>query len=233
MIFNQSLTKNQIQSVSNFDEFVSTPFQGDINAVCWKRDLKGDFEEIVKKIESDENITVIDKEQLLNLELSEQGQQARDIILNDFALLKEYGASPTINIIKYYERDEEHPFFPTDVYSFHVDRSPIPTETILCTYYGAASDILPNAQAEQKILIPEIREQLKKQFTGTDEEFEAYLIDNFFDLHYQAKPNAQLINLGLGNLWKLSVDHPNNPVLPCVHRAPIEKAGESRLLLIC
>lgn len=232
-MLNSSLTKNQIQCVTNFDEFVSTPFQGDINAVCWKRDLKGDFEEIVKKIESDENITVIDEEQLLNLELSVKGQQARDIILNDFALLKEYGASPTINIIKYYERDEEHPFFPTDVYSFHVDRSPIPTETILCTYYGVASDILPNAQAEQKIGIPEIREQLKKQFTGKDEEFETYLVEKFFDLHYQAKPNAQLINLGLGNLWKLSVDYPNNPVLPCVHRAPEEKTGESRLLVIC
>lgn len=230
---NSSHSKNQIQSVSNFDEFVSTPFQGDINAICWQRNLKGNFEEIVKTAESNENITVLDEEQLLNLELSKQGQQARDIILNDFALLKEYGASPTINIIKYYERDEEHTFFPTDVYSFHVDRSPIPTETILCTYYGAASDILPNAQAEQKILIPEIREQLKKQFTGKDEEFETYLVENFFDLHYQAKPNAQLINLGLGNLWKLSVDHPNNPVLPCVHRAPEEKTGESRLLLIC
>lgn len=232
-MFNQSPSSNQIKSVANFDEFVSTPFQEDINVVCWSRDLKGDFEEIVKKVESEENITVIDEEQLLNLELSVQGELARAIILNDFALLKEYGASPTINIIKYYERDEEHPFFPTDVYSFHVDRSPIPTETILCTYYGAASDILPNAQAEQKIQIPEIREQLKRQFTGKDEEFETYLVENFFDLHYQAKPNAQLINLGLGNLWKLSVDHPNNPVLPCVHRAPEEKTGESRLLLIC
>jgi hypothetical protein len=232
-MFNQSQTENQVQSVANFDEFVSTPLHGDINAVCWSRDLQGDFEEIVKKAESEENITVLDEEQLLNLELSEQGQQARYIILNDFALLKGYGASPTINIIKYYERDEVHTFFPTDVYSFHVDRSPIPTETILCTYYGAASDILPNVQAEQKIQIPEIREQLKKQFTGKDEEFETYLVENFFDLHYQAKPNAQLINLGLGNLWKLSVDHPNNPVLPCVHRAPEEKTGESRLLLIC
>lgn len=230
---NLSLIENQIYSVTNFDEFISTPFQGDINAICWKRELKGDFEEIIKKVETTENITILDEEQLLMLELSKEGQIARDIILNDFHLLKEQGASPAINIIKYYERDNDHPFFPTDVYSFHVDRSPIPTETILCTYYGAASDILPNSQAEQKILVPEIREQLKKLFKGTDEEFELYLTENFFDLHYQSKPNAQLINLGLGNLWKLSVDHPNNPVLPCVHRAPQEKNGESRLLLIC
>ncbi|MFN8114535.1 MAG: hypothetical protein U0W65_00360 [Bacteroidia bacterium] len=230
---NQSADKSQIQSVTNFNEFVTTTFKGDVNAIYWKRELEGDFKEIVKKAETTENITILDEEQLLMLELSKEGQIARDIILNDFHLLKEHGASPTINIIKYYERDNDHPFFPTDVYSFHVDRSPIPTETILCTYYGAASDILPNSHAEKKILIPEIREQLKKQFTGNDEEFELYLTENFFDLHYQAKPNTTLVNLGLGNLWKLSVDHPNNPVLPCIHRAPHEKNGESRLLLIC
>jgi len=228
-----SADKSQIQSVTNFNEFVTTTFQGDVNAICWKRELDGDFKEIVKKAETTENITILDEKQLLMLELSKEGQIARDIILNDFHLLKEHGASPTINIIKYYERDNDHPFFPTDVYSFHVDRSPIPTETILCTYYGAASDILPNSHAEKKILIPEIREQLKKQFTGNDEEFELYLTENFFDLHYQAKPNTTLVNLGLGNLWKLSVDYPNNHVLPCIHRAPHEKNGESRLLLIC
>jgi hypothetical protein len=232
-MLNLSLVENQIYSVTNFQDFISTPFLGEINAMCWSRNLIGDFSEIIKKTETQENITVLDEEELLKLELSTQGQLARDIIFNDLRLLKEHGASPILNIIKYYERDEEHPFFPTDVYSFHVDRSPIPTETILCTYYGASSDIVPNSQAEQKILIPEIREELKKQFTGSDEEFESYLINNFFDLHYQAKPNATLINLGLGHLWKLSVDHPNNPVLPCIHRAPKEKTGESRLLLIC
>lgn len=230
---NLSADNSQIQSVTNFNEFITTTFQGDVNAIYWKRELRGNFEEIIKKAETTENIRILDEELLQNLKLSKDGQMARDIILNDFHLLKEHGASPTINIIKYYERDNEHPFFPTDVYSFHVDRSPIPTETILCTYYGAASDILPNSHAEQKILIPEIREQLKKLFKGTDEEFELYITENFFDLHYQPKPNAQLINLGLGNLWKLSVDHPNNPVLPCIHRAPQEKNGESRLLLIC
>ena len=230
---NLSADNSQIQSVTNFNEFITTTFQGDVNAIYWKRELRGNFEEIIKKAETTENIRILDEELLQNLKLSKDGQMARDIILNDFHLLKEHGASPTINIIKYYERDNEHPFFPTDVYSFHVDRSPIPTETILCTYYGAASDILPNSHAEQKILIPEIREQLKKLFKGTDEEFELYITENFFDLHYQPKPNSQLINLGLGNLWKLSVDHPNNPVLPCIHRAPQEKNGESRLLLIC
>jgi hypothetical protein len=29
------------------------------------------------------------------------------------------------------------------------------------------------------------------------------------------------------------VDHPEQQVLPCVHRAPLENNGEYRLLLIC
>ena len=55
--------------------------------------------------------------------------------------------------------NQEFDFIPTDVYSYHVDRSPIATDTFLCTYHGAASDIIANDQAEQKILIPEIRNQ--------------------------------------------------------------------------
>jgi hypothetical protein len=35
------------------------------------------------------------------------------------------------------------------------------TDTFLCTYHGTSSDILPNDQATQKILIPEIRKSLK------------------------------------------------------------------------
>lgn len=230
---NLSFTNNQIKYVTSFDDFISEAFHGDVNAIGWKRELSGDFQEIVRKLESPENITVIEENELTELELSEKGQVAREILLSDYQLLKAQGASPSLNIIKYYESDEEHSFFPTDVYSFHVDRSPIPTETILCTYHGESSDILPNSQAEQKIHIPEIRNKLRKQFIGPDEEFESYLVEHFFDLHYQTKPNAQIFNLGLGNLWKLSVDHPDSNVMPCIHRAPKEKNGVSRLLLIC
>jgi len=228
-----SQAKDHIHSVTNFNDLVSTPFSGEMNAICWNRELRGDFLEIINKVELSGNITVLSPEELLELQLSEQGQLARELLLNDLSLLKAHGAAPTLNVIQYYERDDSYPFFPTDVYSFHVDRSPIPTNTILCTYYGASSDILPNSQAQQKIFVPEIREELKKQFKGTDEEFESYLMDNFFDLHYQEKPDAQLINLGLGNLWRLEVDHPESQVLPCIHRAPKENTGENRLLLIC
>lgn len=223
----------QIQQVTNFHDLVSTPFQGQINALCWKRELTGDFSEIVEKIAVSENIAVIEEEELLELQLSEQGQLAREILLSDLKLLKAHGASPVLNVIRHYDRDDALPFFPTDVYSFHVDRSPIPTDTFLCTYHGAASEILPNAQAKQKVLIPEIRDELKKLYHGPAAGFEAFLTEHFFDLHYEAEPGAQIINLGTGHLWRLAIDHPESQVPPCLHRAPKENPGESRLLLIC
>ncbi len=224
---------NQIKCVTNFQDLVSTPFHNKMNAICWSRKLIGDFAEIVNKIECKENIAVLNQESLFELQLSEQGQLAREILLNDMNLLKAHGASPTLNLIKYYERDNTYSFFPTDVYSFHVDRSPVPTDTFLCTYFGEPSDILPNSEAEQKILIPEIRNELRKLHQGTEEEFELFLSEHFFDLHYQAKPKSNPISLGQGNLWRLAVDYPGSPALPCLHRAPIEKQGEKRLLLIC
>ena len=225
--------ENQIHCVTNFQDLVSTPFHGEINAICWTRKLPGDFSEIVKKLELKENITVLDQEDLFELQLSEQGQLAREILLNDLKVLKAHGASPILNLIKCYEKDDSYPFFPTDVYSFHVDRSPVPTDTFLCTYYGESSEILPNSQAEQKVLVPEIRDELKKLYLGADEEFESFLSEHFFDLHYRTKPKANPISLGLGHLWRLAVDHPESQVLPCIHRAPKEKTGQNRLLLIC
>ncbi|MCS3527351.1 DUF1826 domain-containing protein [Acinetobacter johnsonii] len=223
----------QISVVSSFSELVNSNFYGDMNSLCWHRDLVGDFKEIVAKLELKENITEVSIDDLLALQLSEHGHFAREIILNDIQLLADFGASPTLNLLKCYERDNELDFISTDVYSYHIDRSPIETDTFLCTYHGAASDIVPNGQVEQKILIPEIREKLKELHDGPEAEFETFLEEYFFDLHYQPKPNAKPVNLGLGHLWRLAVDHPKQKVLPCVHRAPIEKVGEYRLLLIC
>lgn len=151
----------------------------------------------------------------------------------DLNQLRNHGASPILNLIKCYDRDDHFPFFPTDVYSFHVDRSPIPTDTFLCTYYGESSEIISNSQAEQKILIPEIRNELQKLYRGPAEGFDSFLREHFFDLHYQAKPDARPVSLGIGNIWRLAVDHPESKVLPCVHRAPNEEVGVCRLLLIC
>ncbi|NNP75694.1 DUF1826 domain-containing protein [Acinetobacter sp. Ac_3412] len=223
----------QIKTVSSFSELINSHFQGDMNALCWYRNLVGDFEEVVNKLELKENITEVSVENLLALQLSEKGDFARERILTDIQLLTDLGASPCLNLLKSYERDDDLDFISTDVYSYHVDRSPIETDTFLCTYYGPASDILAHDQVEQKILIPEIRDQLKKLYNGPDAEFETFLSEYFFDLHYQPKPDVNPVNLGVGHLWRLAVDHPTQQVPPCVHRAPAEKDGEYRLLLIC
>jgi hypothetical protein len=224
-------TETQIKRVTQFQDLVSEPFNGIVNAMCWSRELVGDFAEIVNKVELTDNITVLEEAELRELDLSEAGQLAREILLHDMQLLTAHGAAPTLNVIKYYERDDSFPLFPTDVYSYHVDRSPVATDTFLCTYFGEASDILPNNEAIQKILIPELRAELKKLYNGPEADFVSFLSENFFDLHYQALPNARPINLGIGHLWRLAVDHPESKVLPCVHRAPAEKTN--RLLLIC
>jgi hypothetical protein len=224
---------HQIGLVSTFSELVNTHFHGTMNAICWQRNVAGDFKELVSKLQLQENITEVSVEDLLDLQLSEKGNMAREIILNDLQLLTDFGALPSLNLLKCYDRDEELDFFSTDVYSFHVDRSPIGTDTFLCTYHGTASDIIPNDQVEQKILIPEIRAKLRELHDGPEAEFETFLKDYFFDLHYQPKPDAKPVNLGQGHLWRLAVDHPMQQVLPCVHRAPVENDGEYRLLLIC
>lgn len=224
---------SHISTVTSFSELVQTKFQGNLNALCWHRTLEGDFEEIVHQLTLQEDITEIYPEDLAALSLSEQGQMARDILLNDLKMLTDWGASPVLNLLKCYARDTTFDFITTDVYSFHVDRSPIPTDTFLCTYYGAASDLVANEEAVQKVVLPEIREKLIALHDGPIETFDDFLKDHYFDLHYQALPEATITNLGQGHLWRLAVDHPEQQVLACIHRAPVENEGEYRLLLIC
>jgi len=228
-----STSSKQFEIVNNFEDLIHYHFKDSINAVCWKRNLIGDFEEIASKLNLRDNITEIDEDDLLNLSLSENGKLAREVILNDLKNLRDCGAQPSLNLLRNYERDDEFDFISTDVYSFHVDRSPVGTDTFLCTYFGASSDIVANDEVELKINIPEIRSKLRALFDGPEEEFEKFLIENYFDMHYQTKANANPINLGLGHIWRLAVDHPAQEVLPCVHRAPVENPGECRLLLIC
>jgi len=221
-----------ISYVSSFEELITKPFAGQMNAHCWTRELAGDFAEIVNMLRPTENLQVLEKEELLALALSEEGKIARQILLNDLQLLQDYGAMPTLNLIQCYDRDDSFPFFPTDVYSFHVDYSPLALPTILCTYYGKPSEILAQEDAQQKVLIPEIREALFKLYNGPTEGFEAFLVEHFFNLHYQVKQGAKPVSLGLANMWSLAVASPNAAYLPCIHRAP-EEEGVWRLMLIC
>jgi hypothetical protein len=227
-----SAVKN-ISFVSTFPDLVATDFRGRINALCWDRALKGDYQEIVQKLKLQDNLMIVQREDLMGLDLTEDGQMARSVILNDLKLLEEQGASPILNLIDHYESDDSVAGFPTDVYSFHIDRSPVPTDTYLCTYYGDVSELVSSDQVIQKIMVPELREQLKKLYQGPPEGFEDFLTENFFDLHYAPLPGAEIYQMQCGQLWKLAVDHPTSAVKPCVHRAPRERSGLRRLLLIC
>lgn len=218
--------------VCSFEELLSSSFAGYKNALCWQRELKGDFAELVQKLNSAIGIRVIEINELLELELSKAGQIARESIIEDFNLLETYGAAPVLNLINAYPTEDEDTYFSTDVYSFHVDSSPVASDTFLCTYYGACSEILPNEDAIQKISIPEIREGLKNLYDIGDTDFGDFANEHFFDLHYEAKIGTIPVNLGIGNLWRLAVKHTEADVLPCIHRAPREN-GEPRLLLIC
>ena len=226
-------SSNHIRFVQEFKDLVFTEFSDEVNAVCWSRNLKGDFAEITNQVDFKENMIELSDDQLRALHLSPDGSDARDILLSDLNHLRQIGASPVLNLIKCYDRDDRFQPLSADVYSFHVDRSDVPTDTYLCTYFGESTEILPNSQAIQKILIPEIRTELMKMYAGRDENFESFLKDYSYDLHYQPLPQARPLSLGLGNLWKLAVDHPGSHVLPCLHRAPREKVDEKRLLLIC
>jgi len=59
------IDENQIQCVTNFQDLVSTPFQGEINAIYWSRKLTGDFSEIVRKVKLNGNIVALEQEELI------------------------------------------------------------------------------------------------------------------------------------------------------------------------
>jgi hypothetical protein len=83
-----SASEHQIKFVTNFHDLVSTQFYGKTNAICWTRQLTGNFSELVNRLELSENMAIITKEELCELQLSEEGKLAREIILNDLQLLK-------------------------------------------------------------------------------------------------------------------------------------------------
>ena len=101
---------SQIGVVTAFSDLVHTNFKGEMNALCWYRNLDGDFNEIATKLSLKENITEVSAEDLIALQLSEKGKIAREIILNDLQLLADFGALPSLNLLKCYERDDEFDF---------------------------------------------------------------------------------------------------------------------------
>lgn len=224
----------RIRVVQSFHELVTTRFQDGVNALCWQRNLSGNFEEVVDQLGRGDGITTLDEASLRALPLSVAGKAAVEILLEDLQLLSDRGLSPVLDCIHAYPRDEEADVVPTDVYSFHVDSATVEADTYLCSYTEAASEGLRNEEAQRYIDLPEIRAKLLRRYGGKDDaDFSGYLRENCYDLHYAALPHAQPFSFGLGNLWRIALDYPGSPVPPCVHRAPETISGRPpRLLLI-
>jgi hypothetical protein len=222
----------RIQVVPSFEALVSTPFANGVNAICWPRLLPGDFAEVVRLLAPGDGITTLDAAQLLALPVTAAGRTAVEALIRDQELLRSIGHSPVVECVQQYERDDGP--VPTDVYSFHVDRADVPTDTYLCTYSGPASEGLRNDQARRCMDVPTLRAQLLAPFGDRDDDaFAAYLTANHFDLHYRPTPGAQPFSFGVGNLWRLAVQHPDSQVPACIHRAPDTTTGQPpRLLLI-
>jgi hypothetical protein len=225
---------SRIQQVHSFEELAATRFAAGVNALCWERTLPGDFSEVVDLLGAGDGIVALDEARLRSLSVSIAGAPAIATMLEDYRLLREQGLDPVLNCIHAYPRDDAAGAVPTDVYSFHVDSAPVETDTWLCTYHGAPSEGLRNEDAQRRIDDPATRAKLLRDFGGEDNEaFREYLRENCYDLHYAAAPQAQPFSFGIGHLWRIAVQYPGSPVLPCIHRAPATLPGQPpRLLLI-
>ena len=223
-----------IKVVKNFAELATTRFENPVNALCWPRALAGDFQEVVEKLGAGDGIITLDESLLTSLPVSPEGRIAIHTLLEDLLLLKELELDPVLNCIHSYPRDEDAGPVPTDVFSFHVDSAPVEAYTWLCTYYGLPSEGLRNEEAIRRVDIPETRKELLQCFGGKDDtDFLSYLNENCYDLHYAPLAEARPYSFGLGCLWRIAIEHPENPFPPCIHRAPLTLPGDSpRLLLI-
>lgn len=226
----------RIKTVQGFAELVATPFANGVNALCWRRQLRGDFAEVIAKLGAGDGIVTIGEEQLAGAEVSGAGPVAIDILRQDLRQLQELDRDPVLNCIREYPRDESGSPVSTDVFSWHADSAPVEADTWLCTYYGAPTEGVPNEEALRRVDDPKTRAALLA-FLGVEDDdapFHEALREHCFDVHYAAVPHAQPYSFGIGNVWRIAVDWPGSAVPPCIHRAPRTVPGAApRLLLIC
>ncbi len=224
----------RIRVVQSFAELVSMPFGGGVNALCWARTLPGDFNEVVERLGVSAEIKTLDAALLRALPLSAAGRAAVEVLLADQELLRALGLAPVLDCIPCYPRDEDSGALPTDVYSFHADSAPVAADTYLCSYTESATEGLRNDEARRRIDDPASRAELLRGFGGEDnDDFREYLRESCHDLHYAPVTSARPFSFGLGNLWRIAIATPGNPVPPCIHRAPATLPGQPpRLLLI-
>jgi hypothetical protein len=225
---------NRIKIVGSFEELVSTPLRNGVNALCWLRELAGDFREIVERLGVGEGIVSVDDARLQALDLTEAGVIARSILLRDQEMLRAHDLSPNVDCIHSTARDLRGGPVCTDVYSWHVDSADAEADTWLCTYLGATSEGLRNDQAVRRVDVPGTHSELLALYGGEDDNgFREFLTENFYDLHYVPTAGARPFSFGIGNLWRIATAYPGSPVPPCIHRAPETLPGQPpRLLLI-
>jgi hypothetical protein len=225
----------RIRIVGSFDALVNASFGPEVNAICWARQLPGNFDEIAALLQDEEDILSLDEEAIETLRprLSAQGNIAADILLADRQLLQERGLLPSLECVPRYSRDDDNAI-PTDVYSFHADRAPVQADTYLCSYNEASSEGLDNASAQRRIDDPATLKKLQELFMAEGgDNFGEFLRENCYDLHYAPLPDALRYSFGIGNMWRIAVEYPGSPVAPCIHRAPDTVDGRPpRLLLI-
>jgi len=224
----------RIQRVQSFQELVSTPFNGGVNALCWERSLPGDFGEVVERLGAGEGVVALEAFQLRSLPVSAAGRVAIEQLLADLELLRTHDLAPVLNCIHGYPRDEQQGPVATDVFSFHADSAPVEADTWLCTYHGAPSEGVRNEEAQRRVDVPSTRAELLRLYGGSDDEgFREFLSENCYDLHYVAGPQARPFSFGVGHLWRIALAWPGSPVPPCIHRAPERLPDQPpRLLLI-
>ncbi|MFT3697747.1 MAG: hypothetical protein QM831_31700 [Kofleriaceae bacterium] len=221
--------------VDSFAELVRHRFTSELNAVCWRRDLAGNFRELAHALAPTDGVVTIDPDVLRDRAWSDAGRLAANAILDDFRALDELGREPVLNCITRYERDVRGLPISTDVFSFHADRAPVEYDTWLCTYWGKSSEAIANDSARRWIDDPEIYAALRRHYESlANDQFRDLVHDESFDLHYRVVEGARPYSFGVGNLWRIAVDWPGSSVRPCLHRAPPTEPGdEPRLLLIC
>lgn len=222
-----------IRVVGSFHELLTTRFSGRLNAICWPRELPGDFGEVAACLDVAPGITTLDESLLPGLPVSASGRTAIDAMLADLDRLRAHGLSPVLDCIEGRLPEEEPGPVRTDVSSFHADSATVAADTWLCTYQGAPSEGLRNEDARRRVDAPETRAALLEIYGGDEGPgFNAFLAENFYDLHYEPLPSARPFSFGVGNLWRIALEYPGCPVPPCIHRAPLTLPGHPRRLLL-
>jgi hypothetical protein len=224
----------RLKCVASFEELIGTPFADGVNAMCWPRELRGDYAEVVAQIAAHPTITTLDESSLHQLRVSAAGAVAIDVLIEDQRRLEAHGLAPLLDCIHGYPEEDAPGPVRTDVYSFHVDSATIEADTWLCTYHGPSSEGLRHEEATRRVDDPATRAALLAAYGGADDAgFVEFLSDHCYDLHYAPITGAVPFVFGQGNLWRIACAYPGAPVPPCIHRAPRNPTGQPpRLLLI-